>query len=346
MRCGVVGAGNWARSALIPALRAQRGCELVACAAANLEEAKGLARDEGIRRPFAHLDEMLSDQDRPELIVLATPDHVHAEGVTAALQAGVAVYCEKPLANDAKTALELAALAQATAIPATVGYSFRFNPAIQALHRDLKAGRLGRPWLIELAEHNPQFHPKSGKPMNWKGDPAQAGGGALFEYGSHVVDLAIWLLGPIRRVTANLQRVLAGARLDDIATLQFEFESGVAGTLVASWVLDGGFPGIRIRLHGSKALAEVWVDDRIEDGQRYRVTRPFESTGDDEPLEAMGDLRSDAARRHIADFVASVRGQPTAHPGTLPSLDEGARVQQVLEAALQGTERWVKLAPA
>jgi predicted dehydrogenase len=280
----------------------------------------------------------------PKPLCLRHADHVHAEGVTAALQAGVAVYCEKPLANDAKTALRLAALAQATAVPATVGYSFRFNPAIQALHRDLKAGRLGRPWLIELAEHNPQFHPRSGKPMNWKGDPAQAGGGALFEYGSHVIDLAIWLLGPIRRVTAHLQRVLADARLDDIATLQFEFESGAAGTLVASWLLDGGFPGIRIRLHGSVALAEVWVDDRNKGGQRYRVKR-FEPDGNDGSRRERVYMRSDAARRHIADLVHR-RGQPTAHPGTLPSLDEGARVQQVLEAALQGTERWVKLAPA
>src|SRR5205814_2335687 len=81
------------------------------------------------------------------------------------------------------------------------------------------------PWLIELYEHNPQFHPARGKAMNWKGDPAQARAGALFEYGSHVVDLAGWLVGAVRRVSTSFARVLPGARLDDIATLQLQFDT-------------------------------------------------------------------------------------------------------------------------
>ena len=346
MRCGIVGAGHWARTALIPALRAQPGCEIVACAAATLGEAQDLARAERIEQAFATTHEMLNGNGRPDLVVLATPDHVHAEGLTTALRAGVPVYCEKPLANDARTAGNLVALARATSVAATVGYSFRFNPAIQALRRDLKAGRLGEPWLIELAEHNPQFHAHGGKPMNWKGDPDQAGGGALFEYGSHVADLAAWLLGPARRVSTQLQQVLPGARLDDIATVQIEFQSGAAGVLIASWVLNGGFPGIRIRLHGSEALGEVWVDDRIVGGQRYRVSPPFAVAGADEPLAPMGDQRSDAPRRHLADFVASVRGRPVAHVDTLPTLDEAAHVQRILEAALHATERWTDVVPA
>jgi len=200
---------------------------------------------------------------------------------------------------------------------------------------------LGQPWLIELSEHNPQFHPAGGKPLNWKGDPAMARGGALFEYGSHVIDLANWLLGPITRVSARFQKILPNAKLDDIATLLFEFESGATGTLVASWLLDGGFPGIRIRLHGSKALAEVWVDDRLPGGQRYHVTPTNDQSSSNEPVEPMGaDFRNDAASRHIGDFVARVRGRRPRHGDTLPSLEDGAHVQKVMEAALNATMVW------
>lgn len=340
LRCAVIGAGQWMRSALVPALRRQPHAKIVACVAGSLAEAESLQRAEGIDRAYATIADMLANEGTLDLAVIATPDHVHAEGVTHCLAAGVSVYCEKPLANDALSAERLVRLGNTTHAKATVGFSFRFNPAIQALKRDVAAGKLGEIWLIELAEHNPQFHPESGKPMNWKGDPAQAGGGALFEYGSHVIDLAAWLCGPIARVSASLQRVRKDAKLDDTATLQMEFAGGARGLLVASWVLTGGFPGIRIRLHGAKGFGEVWVDDRIPGGQRYRLSPPIGQIGEDQPLAAMQELRSDAARRHLGDFLAFVRGEPPEHGDTLPTLGQAAHVQDVLEAALAATTSW------
>lgn len=339
LRCGLVGTGHWTRTALLPALRTLNGVTVTACVAGTLDEAAAFAAAEGAGRAHAALDDMLSGADRPDMVVVATPDHTHAGFVTQALRAGVAVYCEKPLANDLASAVTLARLAEATAVPATVGYAFRFDPAVQALKRDIAAGRLGEPWLIELSEHNPQFHPAGGKPMNWKGDPAQAGGGALFEYGSHVVDLAAWLVGPVAAVSSHLQRVRPGARLDDIATLQMSFVNGAGGMLVAGWVLDGGFPGIRIRLHGARGLAEVRVDHRLPAGQSYAVTEPFGAGPVEQPLEAMVGVETDAPRRHLASFVASLHAG-AAPDETLPTLREGAHVQAVLEAALNATAAW------
>lgn len=332
VRCGLVGAGYWMRQALLPALRAQAGVTLVGCVAADEAEAARFTAEADAGRPFPSLDALLAE--RPDLVVIATPDHLHAGAVTAALEAGVAAYCEKPLANDTASALALATLAERTGLVATVGYSFRFTPALQALRRDLHAGRLGTPWLIELSEHNPQFHPHGGKPANWKHDPAQAAGGALFEYGSHVLDLAAWLLGPVAGVSSTLQRVLPGARLDDIATVQMAFAGGATGLLVASWVLTGGFPGIRIRLHGSEALAEVWVDDRLPGGHRYCLTPAFHPGREEVGLAPMAEPRTEAVGRHMADLVALLDGRTPAHPDTMPTLRQGAEVQAVLDAAL------------
>jgi predicted dehydrogenase len=280
------------------------------------------------------------DAEKLDFAVVATPDHVHAEAVAALLTAGVPVYCEKPLANDAPTAHDLVALQQSTGVPATVGYSFRFNPAVQALKRDLDAGRFGEIWLVELAEHTPQFHPDGGKSMNWKGDPAQAAGGSLFEYGSHVIDMGAWLLGPIARVSASLKRVLPGARLDDIATLQLQFENGTTGLLISSWVLSGGFPGTRIKLHGARAVGEVLLDDRMPNRQSYRVTPAYLRGGTDESVEPMGETRSDAARRHVGAFLSAAAGAAGAMQSTLPTLSQAAHVQDVLAAALRAEDRW------
>ena len=338
MRCALVGVGFWSKSALLPALRAQPHAEVVACVSGSLEEATVFAAKELIPSAYRSLAAML-DAEKLDFAAVATPDHVHAEAVAALLRAGVPVYCEKPLANDGPTAHELVALQRSTGVPATVGYSFRFNPSVQALKRDLDAGRFGEIWLIELAEHNPQFHPDGGKPMNWKGDPAQAAGGSLFEYGSHVIDMGAWLLGPIARVSTSLKRVLPGARLDDIATMQLQFENGTTGLLIASWVLSGGFPGTRIKLHGSRAIGEVLLDDRMPNGQSYRVSLANLPVGSDETVEPMREPRSDATRRHIAAFLATASGT-SAMQSTLPTLSQAAHVQDVLAAALRAEDSW------
>lgn len=338
LRCALVGTGNWTASALLPALRAQADVDVVACLGATLAEGQAFASQHSIAKAYAGLAEMIAGE-KLDLAVIATPDHLHAAAVEALIKAGVAVYCEKPLSNDAPSAHDLVALQREKNVPATVGYSFRFNPAIQALKADLDAGKFGDIWLIELAEHNPQFHPHSGKALNWKGDPNQAAGGALFEYGSHVIDMGAWLLGPIARVSSSFKCVLEGAKLDDISTLQMDFASGAQGMLISSWVLTGGFPGTRVKLHGSEAVGEVQLDDRLPEGQRYHFAPAFGPGGGDRAVETMGERRSDAATRHITAFVASVRNKTSVN-ATLPTLSQAAHVQDVLAAALVADRQW------
>jgi 1,5-anhydro-D-fructose reductase (1,5-anhydro-D-mannitol-forming) len=343
LRAAVIGTGFWSRTALIPSVLAHPDATVAAlidpdpaARAAAAEIAPGAAH-------HGSLEAALDASGPFDLVVVATPDGLHPEQVEAALAAGAAVFCEKPLANDAATAVRLARLADAAARPATVGYSFRYNPAIQALKRDLANGRIGTPWLIELAEHNPQFHPHGGKPLNWKGDPAHARAGALYEYGSHVVDLALWLIGPVERVSTTLSRVLPGARLDDFATLQMRFAPPTTGLLVAGWVLAGGFPGIRIRVHGAEAVAEVRLDHRLPGGQSYRIGGPTDAALADIAVEPLLDPRNDASRRHMADLIALATGGTPRHAATLPDLRDGARAQEVLEASLAGSDQGARV---
>ena len=340
MRVALVGTGFWATNAHLPALRALKGVEVRVCVGVNLQAAREFAGEHGIPSAYGSVQELLASADRPELVVIASPDSSHVAATTLALEAGIPVFCEKPLANHASEAQQVAALAARLGVPATVGYSFRYSPAIQALHRDLRTGELGEPWLLELFEYNAQFHPALGKPMNWKGDPEHAAAGALFEYGSHVVDIAGWIAGPVEAVSTSLTRVLPGARLDDIATLQMRLRPPAIGILVAGWVLSGSMPGIRIRVHASDGLAEVELGETTPGGQAYRRYALDGSIKSEARLEALGDPYSGYARRHHADFIDIVKDEPSAYPGTLPDLSDGAEVQSVLEAALRGTQEW------
>lgn len=337
-RVALVGAGYWATHAHLPALQAQEAIDVVAVIDPAIERAHALAAAHNIPAAVASLDALLAAQ-RPDLVVIAAPTEAHPTLTARALNAGIAVLCEKPLANTVHIARELAELAESVAVPSSVGYSFRYAPALQALHHDIRRGTLGVPWLLEMFEYNAQFHPSRGKPTGWKGDPAQARAGALLEYGSHLIDLAGWLAGPIEAVHASLTRVLPGARLDDIATVQLRFRAPAIGMLVSGWVLSGSIPGIKIRFHGSEGLAEVEMSQTVPGGQAYRRAS-LDGAMVDVRLDGLEDSVWMYARRHVADVIALMQGRLSPYPGTLPTLRDGVRVQQVIEAALATTGGW------
>ena len=341
----MAGTGDWARSGLGPALRAIPGVTIAACADADVPRARRFAADMDIPRVYPGLAEMLAGQPGLDLLVVSTPDDHHPAAIRSAAAAGVAVFCEKPLANSAADADLLAGAVGQAGIPATVGFSFRYSDAVQQLRRDLQAGLLGTPWLLELHEHNPQFHPAIGRPLTWKGDPRHAAGGAIFEYGAHVVNLGCWLLGPASHVAADFATVVPGAVLDDIATLQLRYQSGALGTLVTSWVLGGGFPGIRLRLHGSAGRADVRLGDDRDGTERYARYAPSGEVISDADL-APGEPGQPAQRghaayvtRHLRDLLAVIGGSAVSYPDTMPTVRSAAHVQHVLDTALAATGR-------
>jgi myo-inositol 2-dehydrogenase/D-chiro-inositol 1-dehydrogenase len=158
-----VGTGDWAREALAPALRSIPGNTFVACVGPDEQQVQRFAVDMDVARSYPELGAMLGAERGLDLLVISTPDDHHPVAIGAAAAAGVAVFCEKPLANSAAVAESLAATAAAAGIEATVGYSFRYSAAVQRLRDDLRSGALGEPWLLELHEHNAQFHPVVGR---------------------------------------------------------------------------------------------------------------------------------------------------------------------------------------
>jgi predicted dehydrogenase len=336
----MAGTGDWARDGLGPALLGIPGVTIAACASPDQPGARQFAAELGVGRVYPGVEDMLAGETGLSLLVVATPDDHHPAAIDAAVAAGVPVFCEKPLANSGADADRLARAVEEARLPATVGYSFRYSAAVQQLRADLQAGLLGTPWLLEMHEHNPQFHPVIGRPLTWKGDPGHAAGGAILEYGAHIVDLGCWLLGPASRVAANYSTVVPGAVLDDIGALQLRYQSGAMGTLVASWVLGGRWPGIRLRLHGSDGSASIRLgvrEDGTEQYTRYAPSGKVVADSDLAPPPGRADYATYVARQ-LADFLAVIGGGATRYAETLPTLRSAVHVQQVLDAALRARD--------
>jgi predicted dehydrogenase len=146
-------------------------------------------------------------------------------------------------------------------------------------------------------------------------------------------------------VSSHLVKVLPQSRLDDIATLQLRFAGGAAGTLVSSWLLTGGFPGIRIRLHGSRGLAEVELNETIPGGERYTRYELDGGVAEVVPTAALEHGPSSYARWHLADLVSAMTGRDSTAFEVLPTIQQAADTQRVLDGALAATRSWIQIEP-
>lgn len=258
-RLGFVGLG-WIGAMRLEAIEAA-GCARISAlcdAAADRLDAVGAARP-GVPR-FAEYDALLAYAAESGLdgVVIATPNALHASQTIAALEQGLAVFCQKPLALSAAEAREMVAAARRADRLLGVDYSYRHTDAARTLHEMVRSGALGRVFHIEST-----FHNAYGPDKAWCHDPERSGGGALIDLGVHQVDLPLWLLGHprVRHVQGRLFRKgapLEGPGIDDFAVAHLELEGGAAVHMAVSWNAHAGRDCIiRTALFGTAAGAEL-----------------------------------------------------------------------------------------
>jgi predicted dehydrogenase len=166
-------------------------------------------------------------------VVIATPSALHAEQALAALDRGLAVFCQKPLALDAPAARRVVERARAADRLLHVDLCYRTTEAARRVKEVVEAGGIGEPIAVDLV-----FHNAYGPDKPWAADPALAGGGCLLDLGIHLVDLALWTLGwpDARGVDGRLR----GEPLEHFASAQVELEGGAVLRLACSWRLHAG----------------------------------------------------------------------------------------------------------
>lgn len=175
-----------------------------------------------------------------EGVVIATPSALHAEQAIAALERGVAVFCQKPLGRHAAEAAAVVAAARDADRLLSVDFSYRYTASAEAISAQLCHGTLGDVFAADLV-----FHNAYGPDKPWFYDRAQSGGGCVMDLGVHLVDLALWLLD-FPEVAEVASTLFAGGRpampdqVEDYATAQLTLANGMTVRLACSWRLHAG----------------------------------------------------------------------------------------------------------
>ncbi len=290
------------------------------------------------------------------------PNHVHAEPSIAALEAGTAVFCEKPLAPTLEDAERMAEASQEAGddVPAGCAFNYRFVPAIQYAKGLIEAGELGeirhargrylQDWLVD-----------SDAPWSWRNDEEMAGSGALGDLGAHTVDLLQFLVGDITRLSGHLrtfvdERPVDGSdetrpvTVDDAYSAQVEFDGGAMGTLEATRYATGHKNDHTIEIEGSKGSLRFSLERLNELEVCLEHNRGYETvlvTDEEDPYldhwwppgHVLGWEHTFVHENY--EFLSAVEaGEPFE-----PSFETGLSVQRVLSAIQDSDERgeWVDL---
>jgi len=186
------------------------------------------------------LDELLT-QDLDGLVI-ASPSALHAEQSIRALEAGLAVFCQKPLGRTAAEARAVVDAAREADRLLGVDLSYRYSNGMRAIRRAIAAGDLGTPFAADLV-----FHNAYGPGKDWFFDPKQSGGGCLIDLGVHLVDLALWALDWPEVANVESHLMSGGAPLtdpsttcEDYAVATLTLGNGSVLRLACSWKLPAG----------------------------------------------------------------------------------------------------------
>jgi predicted dehydrogenase len=258
---------------------------------------------------------------RPDAVWICVPPRYHGDSALAALERGIPVFVEKPLAHDATTARAIAAAARRKKVPAAVGYQLRAHPALRGLANAAKAGRWGRLLGLraQLGQYLPDWRPWQDYRDSYTARKA-LGGGIVLD-GSHEIDLALWLAGPASSVYCSAKRV---SRLEidveDLAALTLEFRSGAIGEIHLDMVSRAYRRGLELSFEKATVLWD-WPSMELSAysaSSKKWARRKFELD--------FNTLYVDEARA----FLRAVRGDRSA---ALVSADEGLATMAVVEAA-------------
>jgi len=192
-------------------------------------------------------------------IVIATPSALHAEQAVRALEAGAAVFCQKPLGRTAAEARRVVDAARRADRLLAVDLSYRHTEAMVKIRELVRSGALGEVYAADLV-----FHNAYGPDKAWFYDPALSGGGCVMDLGIHLVDLALWLFDfpAVKHVSSNLfaqgQPLQSRDHVEDYAAATLELETGAVVRIACSWRLAVGRDAIiAASVHGTAGGAAM-----------------------------------------------------------------------------------------
>jgi len=253
IRWGLIGCGDISRKRVAPALRDHPNCELLAVSRAQAHQAEAFAKEFGAPAWYETWEELIGD---PEIdaIYIATPVHLHAVQTIAAARAGKHVLCEKPMAMNVVECDQMIDAAKENGVRLGVAYYRHFYPVVRRFREVIASGEIGVPVLAQINAFE-WFDPEASHPRRWLLEKEFSGGGPMFDFGCHRIEVLIDLFGPpslTRSITSN---ALFDRGVEDTATALFEFETGMQAVLS---VTHGAFePQDTLHIFGSKGSIHI-----------------------------------------------------------------------------------------
>lgn len=222
LRWGLIGCGDIARKRVAPALRDLANCELVAVSRANSALAEEFAREFGAKHWHKDWRDLISDKE-VEAVYIATPVHLHAAQAVEAARAGLHVLCEKPMALNTAECDSMIAACEAQNVCLGISYYRRFYLVIERIKSILSSGEIGVPVLAQMNAFE-RFDPAPTHPRRWLLERSKSGGGPLFDFGCHRIEVLMNLFGRIEKARGITGNALFEREVEDTATALFQFE--------------------------------------------------------------------------------------------------------------------------
>ncbi|MBA1228750.1 Gfo/Idh/MocA family oxidoreductase [Pseudomonas viridiflava] len=255
---------------------------LVALADADATRAAQCAQAWGFDRSHADWQQLIEDP-QVHIVAITTPNHLHFPMAMAAIAAGKAVYCEKPLAVSLAQADQMRRSAKVAGVVTQVGYNYQHNPMIGLARDMINAGELGD--IISFqGEFSEDFMADAQSPWSWRCEAGHAGG-ALADLGSHLLAMARYLLGDIEAVCADVSTVhrqrpvsagsheLRDIAVDDQTHALLRFANGARGTFSSSWLKHGYKNHLGFEISGTKGTL-AFDQERLNELRLYRPGAP------------------------------------------------------------------------
>jgi predicted dehydrogenase len=229
---GLIGCGDIARKRVAPALRDLAECDFVAVSRERSDLAAPFAEEFAARKWYSNWQDLLLD-DEIEAVYVATPVHLHGPQTIAAAEAGKHVLCEKPLAIDKIECHRMIAACHANGVKLGVAYYRHFYPVIERAKEIVQSGEIGVPVLVQISAFE-LFDPPPDHPRAWLLNPQKSGGGPMFDFGCHRIEVLINLFGPITEVKAMMTNATFNREVEDTAMALFQFAGGTCGVLAVT----------------------------------------------------------------------------------------------------------------
>jgi predicted dehydrogenase len=229
---GLIGCGDIAQKRVAPALRDSQACELIGMSRARAELAESFAKEFGARRWYADWRELLRDEEI-RAVYIATPVNLHTEQTIAAAESGKHVLCEKPMALNVAECDRIIDACRRNNVTLGVAYYRHFYPVVRRIKEIIQSGEIGTPVVAQVNAFE-WFDPEPSNPRRWLLNRKQSGGGPMFDFGCHRIEVLLDLFGNIEEVKATTTNSFFKREVEDVAAATFQFEQGTCATLTVA----------------------------------------------------------------------------------------------------------------